>query len=99
MRRDPADILDALDRGELDALIGAPERVFGPGGYFSSHIAFITDLERIWKNFKLSYFKRIQAPPILTVSRRAFGYDLEEAQNGVYFSRKYNRVKKRILGI
>jgi NAD+ synthase (glutamine-hydrolysing) len=69
----------------------------GPDGYFPTNESFIADLERIWKNYKISYFKRIQAPPILTVSRRAFGYDLEESQNGVYFSRKYATIKNRIL--
>lgn len=78
-------------------MIGSPKTIIGPDGYFPTNEAFITDLERIWKNYKISYFKRIQAPPILTVSRRAFGYDLEESQNGVYFSRKYATIKIRIL--
>ena len=78
-------------------MINAPKPIIGPNGYFSTNQTFIMDLERIWKNYKISYFKRIQAPPILTVSRRAFGYDLEESQNGVYFSRKYISIKNRIF--
>lgn len=97
MRRDPADILEALLKWELDTLIGAPRKIVGPDGYFPTNESFITDLERIWKNYKISYFKRIQAPPILTVSRRAFGYDLEESQNGVHFSRNYATIKNKIL--
>ncbi len=97
MRRDSGDILEALEAWKLDALIGAPKSIIGPDGYFADKEAFILDLERIWKNYKISYFKRVQAPPILTVSRRAFWYDLEESQNGVYFSRKYTTIKNRIL--
>jgi NAD+ synthase (glutamine-hydrolysing) len=97
MRQDPADILEALKQWNLDRMIDAPKAIIGTDGYFPTNEAFIADLERIWKNYKLSFFKRIQAPPILTVSRRAFGYDLEEAQNGVYFSRRYRELSKILL--
>jgi NAD+ synthase (glutamine-hydrolysing) len=80
-RRDPADILVALRDGKLERTLGTAKPVIGPEGYFPTVRAFVADVERIWKNYKLSYFKRIQAPPILTVSRRSFGYDLEESQN------------------
>jgi NAD+ synthase (glutamine-hydrolysing) len=53
--------------------------------YFKSRLDFKNDLEEKWRMYKLSYFKRIQAPPIIAVSRRAFGYDLRESQNGAYF--------------
>ena len=33
--------------------------------------------------------KRIQAPPVLAVSRRAYGFDHREAQNGIYYTRRY----------
>ena len=42
-------------------------------------------------------FKRIQAPPILAVSKRAFGFDLRESQNGVHYTREYQRLKTEIL--
>ena len=43
--------------------------------------SFIDDLERWWKLFcGLAVAKRIQAPPILTISKRAYGYDHREAQ-------------------
>lgn len=46
---------------------------------------FMKDLDHKWSLFKNSYFKRIQAPPIIVVSRRAFGFDLRESLNGAYF--------------
>ena len=41
--------------------------------------------------------KRIQAPPILAVSRRAYGFDHREAQNGPYYTRKYRELKAKLL--
>ena len=41
--------------------------------------------------------KRIQAPPILAVSRRAYGFDHREAQNGAYYTRRYRELKAELL--
>lgn len=67
--------------------------------YFENVVEFINDVERLYKSFKLNFFKRVQAPPILAVSKRAFGFDLREAQNWVYFTRKYRELKNKILQI
>jgi len=65
--------------------------------FFPTTEAFIKDLERIYALLKNNFFKRVQAPPILTVSKRAFGFDLREAQNGVYYTRNYRRLKEALL--
>jgi len=41
--------------------------------------------------------KRIQAPPVLAIKRRAFGFDHREAQMGVWFSHRYLELKKEAL--
>jgi len=41
--------------------------------------------------------KRIQAPPILAVSRRAFGFDHREAQNQIYYTLAYTKIKAQLL--
>ena len=41
--------------------------------------------------------KRIQAPPVLAVSRRAYGFDHREAQNGAYYTRHYRELKAELL--
>ena len=41
--------------------------------------------------------KRIQAPPVLAVSRKAYGSDFPEAQNQPYFTAKYLELKNKIL--
>ena len=58
----------------------------------------IADLERWWKLFAgFAVAKRIQAPPVLSLTKRAFGYDHREAQLTPYFSREYHLLKKELL--
>ena len=45
----------------------------------------------------LAVAKRIQAPPIVSITRRAYGYDHREAQLTPYFSREYHRLKAQLL--
>ncbi|MFO8055090.1 MAG: hypothetical protein R6U19_08035, partial [Bacteroidales bacterium] len=66
--------------------------------YFENDKAFVEDVERIWKLYKINYFKRIQAPPIIAVSKRAFGFDLRESQMGLHYTRKYKEMKEKLLG-
>lgn len=65
--------------------------------YFESDESFIEDLERLWKLYKINYFKRIQSPPIIAVSKRAIGFDLRESQIGVHYTRNYQAMKKKLL--
>ncbi len=61
--------------------------------------AFIEDLERWWTLYQgMAVAKRIQAPPVLAVKRRAFGFDHREAQMGPHFSAEYQRMKREALG-
>jgi NAD+ synthase (glutamine-hydrolysing) len=65
---------------------------------FSTPGAFINDLERWWKLYTgMGVAKRIQAPPVLAISRRAFGFDHREAQNPVHFTHCYLELKERLL--
>ncbi|MDZ4260612.1 MAG: NAD(+) synthase, partial [Candidatus Sungbacteria bacterium] len=56
---------------------------------FPNALDFVQDLTRSWEWFNISFFKRIQSPPIAVVSRRAFGRDLEESLMQPYFTQKY----------
>lgn len=58
---------------------------------------FVADLERWWNLFKgMSVAKRVQAPPVLALSRRSFGFDYRETLNGVYYSEKYLKLKHHL---
>jgi NAD+ synthase (glutamine-hydrolysing) len=94
-RLDPEDILQYYTEGTLGQVIKCDQKLID--NYFRDVASFIADLEHKWKLYKLNIFKRIQAPPIIAVSKRAFGFDLREAQNGVYFTQRYQRLKKKAL--
>ena len=95
-RLDPEDLLRYYQQGTLGAVLHCEQTLID--NYFTTPEAFVADLEHKWRLYKLSYFKRIQAPPILAVSKRAFGFDLREAQNGVHYTREYQRLKTELLG-
>lgn len=94
-RLDPEDILRYYENGELSQIIKCEQHLID--GYFATKEAFINDLEHKWKLYKVNYFKRIQAPPIIAVSKRAFGFDLRESQNGFYFTQEYLKIKEEML--
>lgn len=58
--------------------------------------AFIDDLEWFMKNLQLGVYKRIQMPPIVVISRGAFGYDYRESQLNFETTKKYLELKEKI---
>ena len=92
----PQDILEWYAAGTVEENLGcAPGLVTK---YFPTAADFIADLERWWNLFcGMAIAKRIQAPPILAVSRRAYGFDHREAQNGPYYTRRYRELKAQLL--
>ncbi|MCR5757419.1 MAG: NAD(+) synthase [Selenomonas sp.] len=92
----PEDILEWYAAGTLEENIGCTPGCVAQ--YFPTAQEFIADLERWWNLFTgMAVAKRIQAPPILAVSRRAYGFDHREAQNGPYYTLKYQQLKERLL--
>jgi NAD+ synthase (glutamine-hydrolysing) len=92
----PADILRWYKAGTLAAELGCDEKIISEA--FSTPAEFIADLERWWRLFAgFSVAKRIQAPPIMSITKRAFGYDHREAQLTPYFSREYYQLKEELL--
>jgi NAD+ synthase (glutamine-hydrolysing) len=92
-RLDPEDILRLYSEGKLAETILCDKKIIDKYSVEN----FILDLEQKWKAYKLSFFKRIQAPPIIAVSRRAFGFDLRESQNGIYFTQEYFKLRNKLL--
>ena len=92
----PEDILEWYSAGTLEDQLGCEPGVVQH--YFPTAQSFITDLERWWNLFTgMAIAKRIQAPPILAISRRAYGFDHREAQDGPYYTRKYRELKAKLL--
>ena len=92
----PQDILAWYAEGVLEEKIGCEKGLVKK--YFPTPAQFIADLERWWNLFTgMAVAKRIQAPPILAVSRRAFGFDHREAQNSPYYTRRYRELREQLL--
>jgi NAD+ synthase (glutamine-hydrolysing) len=64
---------------------------------FPTAADFIRDLEKWWNCYcGLAVAKRIQAPPVLAVSRRAFGFDHRETQVPPHYTKGYLALKGTI---
>lgn len=93
----PEDILLWYSKKTLEEHIGCETGLVDK--YFATAKDFISDLERWWNLFTgMAIAKRIQAPPILAISRRAYGFDHRESQNGPYYTRAYKQLKAKLLG-
>lgn len=94
-RATPEDVLQWYVDGRLEQEIGYEGQV---RVLFPTTAAFIADLERWWNLYQgLSVAKRLQAPPVMAVSRRAFGFDQREAQLGVRYTPAYVELRRRML--
>lgn len=92
----PEDILQMYIDGILEEKIGCEKGIIKK--YFKSDLEFVEDLEKWWRQYMgMAISKRIQAPPILAISRRAFGFGNRESQNRVYYTSKYLYLKNKLL--
>ena len=92
----PEDILQMYIDGVLEEKIGCEKGIIKK--YFKSDLEFVEDLEKWWRQYMgMAISKRIQAPPILAISRRAFGFGNRESQNIVYYTSKYLYLKNKLL--
>ena len=97
-RHHPADLLGWFAHGELLERIGWHDAECFRR-YFSDAAAWVEDLEWLAGQVRASVFKRIQAPPIIVLSKRAFGFDLRESQLPAYPLRGYAALRKRVLSM
>jgi NAD+ synthase (glutamine-hydrolysing) len=73
----------------------APELI---GRLFKDAAALVRDFEYWWLMYNVTgVAKRMQAPPLLALSRHPFGEPRQEIQLPPYFSDEYLRLKKKLL--
>ena len=96
-RRHSADLLEWYLEGKLLEGLGwdDPERF---EAYFPDAKSWIEDLEWVANQVRASRFKRIQAPPAIVLSKRAFGFDLRESQLPAYTPQRYLELRAQLLG-
>lgn len=91
----PEENLDWYLSGTLESHLGYTGRV---RDLFATPATFIADLERWWTQYQgLGVAKRIQAPPVLAIKRRAFGFDHRESQMGPRYSERYQALRRQAL--
>lgn len=97
-RATPEDILAWYAAGTLAEELKLPPDV-DLKSLFPTPAAFIADLERWWNLYNgIGVAKRVQAPPVLAVSSRAFGFDHREAIMRATYTERYLGLKKMLLG-
>ena len=65
--------------------------------YFPTTKDFVEDLEHWWKLFTgMAVAKRIQSPPVLAVTNRAYG-SFSESQNVSHLTQAYKNLREKIL--
>ena len=95
--RNPEDILTHYADDDLEAYIGCEKGLVKT--YFPTAEDFIADLEHWWGIYRgMAVAKRIQSPPLLSVSGRAYGSDYPESQIGAYETIRYRALKATLLG-
>jgi NAD+ synthase (glutamine-hydrolysing) len=94
----PEDVLGWYQEGKEGFLhhLGMSASVYELYGLGDPEV-FVKDLEWFVRTMRGSIFKRIQAPPIILVSKTAFGYDLRESQFPWTPSLEFTRRKARVL--
>lgn len=97
-RKDPVDFLHWFVNGILLEEIGWGDREKFRA-WFPDVNTWIEDLEWIARQVRINYFKRVQAPPIIVLSKRAFGFDLRESQLPAYETRRYGELKELALSM
>lgn len=67
-------------------------------GFDKDALSFFEDLEWVVRQMQIATFKRIQMPPILTLTKSAFGSVLRESQMRVAYSKEYQEIRERLTG-
>jgi NAD+ synthase (glutamine-hydrolysing) len=98
-RATPEEILEWYAAGTLNSELGLDASVIDAYRLFPDAGAFIRDLERWWNLYNgIAVAKRVQAPPILAISSRAFGFDHRESLGPPFYSVRYKAMRERLLG-
>jgi NAD+ synthase (glutamine-hydrolysing) len=95
-RLGPEDVLAHYLDGSLENVLGCEQGLIRR--IFPSPSTFVNDLERWWTLYLgMGAFKRVQAPPVVALSRRTFGFDKRECVGPFEWSDAYLALKSKAL--
>ena len=92
------DIAEWYLQGTLEKNLGISAQLM-PRWELDRPEVFIADLEDFSRRIQQNVFKRVQAPPIIVLSKSAYGYDIRESQLPFVLTRKYLELKEKILSL
>lgn len=96
-KHSPEDFMRWYINGELCTKMKIKENLFTKYNLDNPKV-FIEDLEWFFSTIQKNVFKRVQSPPIVLLSKTAFGYDLRESMFTWETSLEYDRLKAKIIG-
>ncbi len=98
-RKTPEDILIAFAEDRLEEVLGSFSKKDVLSLFKNDVHAFVQDMERWWNQYAgMGAFKRVQSPPLIALSRRAYGNDYREHIGAVRsFSRNYCDLRSKLL--
>lgn len=96
-KHSPEDFMRWYINGELCTKMRIKESLFTKYNFDNPKV-FIDDLEWFVSTIQKNVFKRVQSPPIVLLSKTAYGYDLRESMFAWESSLEYDRLKAKILG-
>ncbi len=97
-KHSPEDFMRWYINGELCTKMRIKDNLFTKYNLDNPKV-FIDDLEWFVSTIQKNVFKRVQSPPIVLLSKTAFGYDLRESMFTWEPSLEYDRLKTEILGV
>ncbi|MFC1853578.1 NAD(+) synthase [candidate division CSSED10-310 bacterium] len=95
-KKSPADILTWYLEGTLTQHLGISFELLHRWELTAPQI-FVADLEWFYRQIQGNIFKRVQAPPIIILSKSAYGYDIRESQLPYRPTREYRSLKGKVL--
>lgn len=95
-RINPEILLEWYGKGMLCEKLGITKYLYKKYHLDESEV-FIEDLEWVVKSMQRAVFKRIQSPPIIILSKGAYGYDIRESQIPISMTAHYRKMREQIL--
>lgn len=95
-RRHIADLAEWFLDGSLWQRLGQEGAGEQARAALGTPAAWVDDLAWIERQLRINYYKRIQAPPIIVLSKRAFGFDLRESQLPACPPRRWEELARKV---
>lgn len=98
MKKSPEDVMQWYLEGALEEHLGVSTELIRRWGIDDPR-EFVRDLEWFVAKAQGNVFKRVQSPPIIVMSKSAYGYDIRESILPNEPTPAYERLKAQVLAI